>query len=410
MNLSLNTEQRAAVDMVLRDRPTLACLTGGPGTGKTTTIRALITEAQKQGIRVQCAAPSGKAAQRMAQQTGRPAQTLHRMLGLQPGSFDYSPVVTGILVVDEASMVDAQLMAATLMATRSMTPTVLLVGDGDQLPPVGPGQPFLDLLRGGVCPTARLTEIHRQAAESGIIRAAHSIVQGVEPEFAPDFQFVACDELQQIPAACWGVIEGERLNPSTSQILAPQRTTSGGVEEINRHIEAARFGGAEGEPLLRGRFRRGTKVISTKNDYDQGVFNGELGEVLEARPGSRPGTDLVRVQLGEREVRFHGSKIKQLAPAFALTVHKSQGSEWDDVIVVAHTSHSYMLTRRLLYVATTRAAKRVWIVGQAQALARAVRNNKDAHRETWLGRRFARDLQKRAEQAAAAGAESGVAA
>ena len=394
--MNLTAEQLRAIELVTKDRPPLACLTGGPGTGKTSTLKELYVRAGQLGLRVCQAAPSGKAAQRMEEATGRPAMTLHRLMGLRPGSTDWSPIRANLLFVDEASMVDVPLMSCTLRAARAGgVRTVLLVGDADQLPPVGAGQPFADLLAGGVCPTVCLTQVHRQAQESGIVRAAHAIVHGDMPEFVPDFQLVECDELDQIPATVWGVVTENGLGPETSQILAPQRNTSGGVEEINRFVELSRRPLVDSEPLVRGLFRANTKVINTKNDYTLGVFNGELGEVLEAIDGGKKrAKDELVVQIAGETKRYKGGAIRALKPAWALTTHKFQGSEADGIIFVAHTAHTYMLTRRLLYVAITRAAKRVWIVGQREAVAKAARNVRDAKRHTWLARRFARDLAK----------------
>lgn len=390
--MKLTTEQQAAVDLAVHQGPPLACLTGGPGTGKTTTLRALLAEAGSHGLRTACGAPSGKAAQRMEEATGRQAMTLHRLMGLQPASREWRPIEADLLVVDEASMVDTHLMACTLNAAQAgRVRTVLLVGDADQLPPVGPGQPFHDLLAGGVCPTVRLTQVHRQAQESGIVRAAHAIIHGEPPEWAPDFQLVPCDELERIPEVVWSVIAKQNLDPNTSQVLAPQRNTAGGVEEINRLIETARAPMRRGEVLVRGQFRVGTKVIHTQNDYDLGVFNGELGTVVAATDGGKKrSADELQVKIAGELKCYKGVAIRSLKPAYALTVHKSQGSQWDDVIVVAHRSHTYMLTRRLLYVAVTRAAKRVWVVGQVNAVAKAAKNVSDAKRKTWLAQRFER--------------------
>jgi len=403
--MNITDEQQRAVDLVTSDdAPPLACLTGGPGTGKTTTLRALLDRASERGLRFECSAPSGKAAQRMAEATGRESQTLHRLMGLLPGSTDYSPIHADLLVVDEASMVDVPLMSCVLSAAiAGVVRTVLLVGDADQLPPVGPGQPFHDLLNGGVCPTVRLTQIHRQAQESGIVRAAHAINSRRVPDLdAPDLQLLECDELEQIPAACWSLIEEHGLDPDRSQILCPQRPNAGGVDAINAYVEESRRPVYPGEPLVRGWFRRGTKAINIRNDYTLGIFNGTLCEVLEAHDGEKKRADdelLVQTDQGER-LTVRGGAVGNFRPAWALTVHRAQGSEWDDVIVVAHTAHQWMLTKRLLYVAVTRGAKRVWLVGQRKAIGKAVRNKRDELRDTWLGQRFARDRVRAAADAA----------
>lgn len=413
--MKLTEEQAAAVAMVADlagvysgpgASPLFAALTGGPGTGKTTTLRELLDELRRRGISSACAAPSGKAAQRMAEATGAEAKTLHRLLGLRPGAFEFEPLGVDALVVDEASMVDARLAASTIAAaTAGTTRVVLLVGDSDQLPPVGPGQPFHDLLI-GLDPSrvARLTEVHRQAAESGIIRAAYSIVGGDAPELGlPDFELVEVEDAADVPAAIWGLIEGKRLDVDSSQVLAPQKKGDAGVDAINAFVELARLGMKPGEggvhPVHVRDFGVGTKVIHVKNNYEMGLFNGELGIVRAARPGSSPRGDELEVDIGGERHVYKGGGIQELRPAWALTVHKSQGSEWRDVIVVAHPSHGFMLSRRLLYVAITRASSRVWLVGTKAAIAKAVRNTKDAERDTWLGRRFERDAVKALEKA-----------
>jgi len=403
----LTEEQEAAVSLVANHMPPLCCWTGGPGTGKSATLKALLSRLQ--GKRVALAAPSGKAAQRMEEATGKEAKTLHRLMKLHPGALGPEPIRADVLVVDESSMITSSLLAQAMRAAkRGGVQTVLLVGDADQLPPVGPGCPFQNLLTSKVCPTVRLTKIHRQAEESGIVRAAHEIVRGIEPSFNEvDFQLVETPEAQHVPAAIWDLVCKEGLSITESQVLAPQRNTACGVEEINRYMEEQRvkaFSQPElaPAPVVRGSFRSGTKVLHTENDYDLGVFNGEIGFVREATPGevidpSAKGKrarrlDELRVEIAGGVKLYKGSAIRMLKPAWCLSVHKSQGSQWDDVIVVCHRSHTRMNTRRLLYVATTRAAKRVWVVGTRSAVAKAVRNVQDAKRETWLARNLAREV------------------
>lgn len=393
MSEALTSEQQALVDLVAGpDAPRIACLTGGPGTGKTFTVRALVDALRLQGKSCALAAPSGKAAQRLEQATSRPASTIHRLLGLRPEVMRPLTLSHHVVVVDEASMIDCVLFATLVKACfegGGRVRTLLLVGDPDQLPPVGPGQPFHDLLgaKAVTVPTARLTVVQRQALDSGIVRAAYSIRDGREPDWAPDFRLVTVPEAKGVPAAVWSVMQ-ELADSSQSQVLAPQKSYDAGVDAINRHVEAVR--GASG-PCVREKFRRATKVIHCKNDYDLNVFNGEIGEVVEARPDPKgeASRDEVLVAIAGETKRYRGAQIGMLQPAWALTVHKSQGSEWLDVIFVAHSQHSFMLSRSLLYVAVTRARNRVVVVGQAEAVAKAVRKVEDTRRKTllqrWLG-------------------------
>jgi exodeoxyribonuclease V alpha subunit len=389
---TLTDEQQSLIDLITNEpMPRIACLTGGPGTGKTTTIRALVDALRAQGKSCALAAPSGKAAQRLEQATNRGASTIHRMLGLRPEVSRPVPLSSHVVVVDEASMIDVVLFSALVRSCfegGGRVRTLLLVGDPDQLPPVGPGQPFHDLLsaRTVTVPTVRLTKVQRQALDSGIVRAAYAIKDGHVPEWAPDFRLVPCTESKLVPATVWGVIKDLELDPERSQVLCPQKDRDAGVQAINKHVEAVRGGVG---PLVRDKFRAGTKVIHVKNDYDLGVFNGEIGEVLEARKGPKDSKDEVLVAIAGEKKLYRGAQLNMLQPAWALTVHTSQGSEWLDVVFVAHRSHSFMLSRSLLYVAVTRARNRVVVVGDAAAVATAVRKVEDTRRRTllqrWLG-------------------------
>lgn len=418
----LTPEQRSLVDLVLHGDPwdehdtsgppPICCLTGGPGTGKTHTIRTLCQELQRQGRSVSLAAPSGKAAQRLEQATGRPAATLHRLLKLRPEApgAPATPVTSNVLVVDESSMIDVELMAQLVRAcfgACGLVRTLVLVGDADQLPPVGPGEPFGDLVASSAVPTVRLTQIQRQAEGSGIVAAAHAVRAGKAPRWAPDLTLVESPEASAIPALVADLIARQGLDPRVSQVLAAQRTHACGVEALNEHLERARPDAAARGPLLRGKFRPGTKVIATKNDYTLGVWNGEIGTVLTAdgQPGKERDHEIaVRFDRAHDEgapVVFRGAAIKHLAPAWALTVHRSQGSEWEHVIVVAHPTHQWMLTRSLLYVALTRARTRCWVVGTAGAVEKAVRTVRDTGRRTML-KRWLRELAEQRKQGAGA--------
>lgn len=388
--INLTDEQQQLIDLVTLRMPRIACLTGGPGTGKTFTIRALLDALRLQGLACALAAPSGKAAQRIEEASGRSASTIHRMLALRPETSQHQPLQSPVVVVDEASMIDVRLFAQLVRACfegGGRVRTLLLVGDPDQLPPVGPGQPFHDLLQGVTIkvPTVRLTQVQRQALDSGIVRAAYAIKAGQEPGWAPDFRLEPCTEAKDVPARVWQTIRELELDPERSQVLAPQKTYDAGVEAINRHIEAVRGGTG---PVVRERFRRDTKVIHVKNDYDLNVFNGEIGFVVDARPGAndKQALDELSVEIAGEQKVYRGAQINMLQPAWALTVHKSQGSEWRDVIFVAHRQHSYMLSRSLLYVAVTRARDRVVVIGEKDAVAKAVRRVDDTQRKTLLQR------------------------
>ena len=388
--MPLTSEQQAAVDLVTGPSPPrVCCLTGGPGTGKTHTLRAIIQRLAEQRRTVALAAPSGKAAQRMEEMTGADAKTLHRLLCILPGQYEAEPLYQDVVIVDEASMIDVELCAALFSACfdGGQVRTLLLVGDPAQLPPVGPGRPFHDLieLSGTHVPVVNLTVIKRQGAGSGIALAAAAIRDGIQPEWAEDFELVECGDASEVPFRVFATLQARGIDPAAAQVLAPQKNHACGVDSLNAYMEEQRRPMNPGEVLVREKYREGTKVIHTKNDYEMEIFNGEIGTVIEATAGVKPRGDQLVVRIAEKTQTYRGSQIKMLKPAWALTVHKSQGSEWSDVIVVAHPSHTYMLTRSLLYVAITRARHRVVIVGTAEAVARAVRRVKDVRRLTMLG-------------------------
>jgi exodeoxyribonuclease V alpha subunit len=396
--MALTAEQQSFVDLVLHGQPRIAVLTGGPGTGKTTTIRTLISALRGAGRSFAIAAPSGKAAQRAeeALEGVATASTIHRLLAMLPESNEHEPLTASVVVIDEASMIDVKLFSHVMRACfegGGRVDTLVLVGDPDQLPPVGPGQPFLDLLCATTVsvPCVRLTQVHRQALESGIVRAAHAIREGHEPDWADDFRLVECEDQKDVPATVLAVVDELELDPESSQILAPQRERGPGVDAVNKFVEDRRA--AEGGPLLREKFRVGTKVLNGKNDYQLRVFNGETGFVTKIEPAPKPALERVHVRLGAgrlaRDVVYRGAQINYLSQAWAMTVHRSQGSEYRSVVLVAHQAHQFMLSRSLLYVACTRARDRVVVVGQKSAVARAVRKVDDTSRTTllqrWLG-------------------------
>jgi len=384
--MNLTAEQQQVVDIVAGPNPPrLALLTGGPGVGKTTTIKAVIAALEQRGRSFALCAPSGKAAKRMEEATGAEAQTIHRMLFLRPGSDAAQPADAQVVIVDESSMVDVRLMATLLRACYGgEAQTVLLVGDPEQLPPVGAGRPFHDMLEHKAGATVTLTQVHRQARESGIIRAAYRIRAGKAPEWTEDFELVEVEDAAAVPEIAHDI--GGLSDPDDVQILSPQSTLAAGTKAINDYADEHRPGGLPAAKRVRGLFAAGTKVIHTQNDYTMQIFNGELGWVVEASEGKHRRADRAVVEIAGGRKVYTGAKLKMLKPAWALTVHKSQGSEWDTVVVVAHPQHTYMLSRSLLYVAATRARKRVVVVGTQGAVEGAVGRVRDLRRRTMLAR------------------------
>ena len=385
MTLVLDESQRAALRLVVASR--LGIVTGGPGTGKTTSLRAALDELDglpepDEGTRYELAAPTGKAARRMMEATGRPARTIHRLLewgreGAEGFARDAkNPLETGAVIVDEASMLDVELAAALVDAIDQTRTRLVLVGDVHQLPPVGPGCPFRDLIASKRIPVARLTTLHRAAAESWVCTQAPAVLAGRVPALAPrpDFAFARAPSAGHVPAA---VLEHVRRiarsdEPLEVQVLSPQHNGAAGTTELNRALQAELNPEARAGAMHWGREEHlylGDRVIQTRNDYDLDVMNGEIGAVVGLSNAE------LSVQFDdERVVQFSREKAKGLHLAYALTTHKSQGSEWPWVVVVVHSTHTQMLTRSLLYTAITRARRGVVIVGDEFGLERAVKN------------------------------------
>lgn len=388
-------DQWAVVDAVLGGR--LAILTGGPGTGKTATMRALVDLVRGAGARVRLCAPTGKAARRLSEATGAQATTIHRLLGWIPDEgFAHGPddPITGadVLVVDEASMLSAHLADALLGAVGPRT-HVLLVGDVDQLPPVGAGAVLEDLIASGVVSTVRLTEVFRQAARSLIVRAAHAINAGERPpaEAAPDdvrdFFLLSRAEPEEMFAEVVS-LAAERLpshydlDPARDVlVLAPMHRGPLGVDALNAELRARR--NPDGAPIPGSALRVGDRVIQTRNDHERELMNGELG-VLAHHDVAREtvvfaGDDGRRLSLGVDE-------LGTLRPAYAISVHKSQGSQAPAVVVPVFRGHHMMLTRNLLYTAVTRAERVCVVVAQPGAFETALRRRDAGRRCTRLAR------------------------
>jgi exodeoxyribonuclease V alpha subunit len=394
----LDPTQRVAIGVVLTSKA--AVITGGPGVGKTTLVNALVAVLQSAELKVLLAAPTGRAAKRLAESTDRPAVTLHRLLEMSPESGHFqrneeNPLECDVLIVDEASMVDVALLDAVLRALPADA-AIVLVGDADQLPSIGPGQVLHDILASGRVPSVRLTEIHRQAAGSDIIANAHRINRGEHPHFG--VAGVASDMfLFKAPApevAVRRVVElvTERIPRQFGlkalrdvQVLAPMRNGSAGVNLLNRELQRA-INSPERHAARVERpndvfFAPGDKVMQIENNYDKSVFNGDVGVMASVDMEE----ELFTVDFGaELIVDYSFDEADQLTLAYATTIHKSQGSEYPAVVVVLMPQHSIMLRRNLLYTAVTRGRKLVVVVGDPAAVGTAVRTGHGGERWTRL--------------------------
>ena len=393
---ALSEQQAEAVRVVLSNP--VSVLTGGPGTGKTTSIQALISVVESAGKRFALASPTGRAAKRLSEATGKPASTLHRLLEYSPvEGFTRDaddPLKIDLLVVDEASMLDVLLANSLLRALESGT-HLLLVGDVDQLPSVGAGDVLREIINSGQVPVTRLTEIFRQAAGSEIITNAHLINQGEMPYFDNDgedfFRFPA--EMPE-KAADWiedlvvSRIPGKfGMTPQEIQVLVPMYRGPAGIHAINARLQEVLNppGPLKPERRLFGTlYRPGDKVMQVRNDYDKQVFNGDIGLIQSISVEDKTLT----INFDGQMVEYGWSEADQLTLAYAISVHKAQGSEFPAVVVPLLTHHYMMLQRNLLYTAITRARRVCVLVTNTKALAIAVNNNQVAKRHTALAWRL----------------------
>ncbi|WP_165078392.1 MULTISPECIES: ATP-dependent RecD-like DNA helicase [unclassified Desulfovibrio] len=397
--IELAPEQLAAVTAAARSK--VLVITGGPGTGKTTIINAIIKLFETARARILLAAPTGRAAKRMAETSGREAKTIHRLLEYSPREDGFArnednPLACGLLVVDEASMMDCLLFYHLLKAVP-LGATLVLVGDVHQLPSVGPGNVLGDVIASRAAPVAELTEIFRQSAESEIILNAHSINRGEVPllessrERLSDFYFIRQDDPERAAALMVELVTRHiprrfGLDPVDDvQVLTPMHKGAVGAGRMNALLQEAL--NPNGLEVRRGdrAFRLHDKVMQVRNNYEKDVFNGDMGRITHMDPRERT----LGVTFDGRVVPYDFDELDELAPAYAISIHKSQGSEYPAVVIPLMMQHYVLLQRNLVYTGVTRGKKLVILVGEPRALHMAVKNNKTHRRFTRLAQRLA---------------------
>lgn len=389
--------QKRAIAKALQSK--LLVITGGPGVGKTTILNAILRILAAKNLKILLAAPTGRAAKRMAETTGRESKTIHRLLAWDPkqGTFKHGtklPLKCDVLVIDEASMIDLPLMHKLVQAVPEDA-GLILVGDVDQLPSVGPGTVLRDFIESEALSVARLDEVFRQAASSAIVSNAHRVNKGEFPSFGrpnsnDDFYFVKAEETEQAVGLMVKLIRDNipkrfKLDPRKDiQILTPMQRGPLGARNLNLVLQQAlnpsgtqveRFGVA---------FREGDKVMQTMNNYDKDVYNGDLGIILAVDAANRE----VTVGFGKRRVEYDYNEMDELLLAYATTIHKSQGSEYPCVVMPVHTTHFVMLQRNLVYTGITRGRKLVVLVGTEKAVAMAIKNQDSRLRVSALRERL----------------------
>ena len=397
--LSLSESQREAVLLALSSK--MVVITGGPGVGKTTLVNSILLIIRAKNLIVTLCAPTGRAAKRLAESTGLEAKTIHRLLEFDPKSFGFkrnreNPLETDLVVIDESSMVDIVLMNKLLGAIPDRT-AIMIVGDVDQLPSVGPGSVLGDIIDSDRVPTVRLTEIFRQAASSRIIVNAHRINKGEMPLKSEgpelsDFYFIPAETPEQIHEILLQVVTKRipsrfGLHPVRDvQVLTPMNRGGLGAHSLNAELQKTL--NEKGEPKVTRfgtTFAPGDKVIQTVNNYDKEVFNGDIGQITEIDIEE----GLLNVEYDGKTVEYEFGELDEVSLAYATSIHKSQGSEYPAVVIPLAMQHYTLLERNLIYTAVTRGKKLVTIIGQPKALAMAVKNQKSNRRLTKLANRIA---------------------
>ncbi len=396
--LQLSASQQEAVRLALQSN--VLVITGGPGVGKTTVLNSILSILAAKRVRMQLAAPTGRAAKRLAETVGIEAKTLHRLLEFDPKNYGFkrdamNPFDTDLIVIDETSMVDVVLMNQVLRAIDDNT-ALLLVGDMDQLPSVGPGAVLMDIIQSHAIPTVRLTEIFRQAATSQIIVNAHRINQGELPQSLPpeqdtDFYTLYAETPEEIYEKLITVVTKRipsrfNLNPIRDiQVLTPMNRGSLGARSLNVELQQRLNPHASPKIVRYGiTFAPGDKVIQMVNNYDKDIFNGDIGSISKINQED----DCLWINYDGREVRYEMNELDEINLAYATSIHKSQGSEYPVVVLPISTQHYMLLERNLLYTAVTRGKQLVVLIGQKKALSMALRNQRASRRLTKLQQRL----------------------
>jgi exodeoxyribonuclease V alpha subunit len=394
-SIDLAPSQAEALRRALYSR--VLVITGGPGVGKTTLVNSILTLLRAKQVKCLLCAPTGRAAKRLSESTGLEAKTIHRLLEYQNSGFSRNasnPLDCDLLVADETSMMDVQLMSKLLQALPARA-HLILVGDVDQLPSVGPGAVLGDIIRSGAVPVVRLTEIFRQASSSRIIVNAHRINSGAMPESEKDsdFFFIEREEPESVPATILELVAERipkkwKLDPRRDiQVLCPMNRGSLGTAQMNRTLQERLNPKRNGDPSVEKfgwEFRVRDKVIQMRNNYDKEVFNGDIGEILKIDDFDRD----VLIGFDGREVVYDFNELDEVSLAYAITIHKSQGSEFPVVVMPLAMQQYLLLQRNLVYTGITRGRRLVVLVGQKKALQTAVRNVSAVRRYTALEKRL----------------------